>query len=79
MKANGVKFASLGPFKVVFKPFTFQQLWVWLDGCERGKTAPASAGSSKFALATKVRVKSRTCERSETGAIGDTLADRVSD
>ena len=49
MKANGMKVAILGPFKVVFEPVTFQGLRAYLRGCQSGKTAPASAGSFKFA------------------------------
>ena len=41
MGANGNKFASLGPFKVVFKPITFQRLCASLHGSERGKPAHA--------------------------------------
>ena len=51
MKVHGMKFASLGPFKVVFEPVTFQRLCACLHGCERGKTALASAGAFKFAPA----------------------------
>ena len=45
MKANGTKEASLGPFRLVFEPITFQRLCVYLLGYERGRTAHALAGS----------------------------------
>jgi len=58
MKVHGMKFASLGPFKVVFEPVTFQRLCPCLHGCERGKTALASAGTFKFAPAATRMSKS---------------------
>jgi hypothetical protein len=52
MKANGSKFASLGPLKAVTKPVTFQRVFISLYMAERGKTAHAYAASFKFAPAT---------------------------
>ena len=39
---TGLKFANLGPFKLVSEPVTFQCLCACLCACERGKTAHAS-------------------------------------
>jgi hypothetical protein len=41
MKANGSKFASLGPFKAVAKPVTFQGVFTFLHMAKRGKAAHA--------------------------------------
>jgi len=46
---NGIKFASLGPFKGVSKPFTFQCLSVHINTHKTGRTVEVYASSFKFA------------------------------
>jgi hypothetical protein len=55
-----MKFASLGPFKVVPEPVTFQRIGAFLRRCESGKTEPAWAGAFNFApagFAGRIRLK----------------------
>jgi len=42
---TGMMFANVGPFRLVLKPVTFQRIWAFLRGCERGKTEHAWAGA----------------------------------
>jgi hypothetical protein len=75
MKVNDKKFASLGPFKVVSKLVTFQCLWAFLRGCERGKTAHAWAGAFKFAPAARRMLKSRSPHPLDPGSYFDRLTE----
>ena len=66
-----MKFASLGPFKVVPEHVTFQRIWVFQRGCERGKTEHAWAGAFKFAPAARRMLKSRSPHPPDPGSYFD--------
>jgi hypothetical protein len=79
MKANGLEFASLRPFKAVSELVMFQRLCASLRGRERGNTAQVHADLFKCAPSGCIRGKGRELREKRDGRDGETLADRFSD